>query len=278
LEKTIHTAGRLMNLDSPKIMGILNITPDSFYGRSRVSAGSHILHMAETMLSDGADVLDVGGVSTRPGSDEVSEEEELQRLIPGIQALAKHFPKVPLSVDTFRSRVAREAVAAGASWINDISGGTADPAMMPTAAELKVPYVLMHMRGTPQTMHGFTTYDALAEEVMIELAERREKLLATGIHDLILDPGFGFSKTVEQNFSLLNQLSRFTLFGHPILIGISRKSMIWRTLRTNPEGALNGTTALHMAALMQGADILRVHDVPEAAECVRLFSHLRGKT
>lgn len=267
-----------MNLDSPKIMGILNITPDSFYGPSRVTEAVSILHAAEQMLSEGAHILDVGGVSTRPGSDEVSEEEELQRLIPGIQALAKHFPKVPLSVDTFRSRVAREAVAAGASWINDISGGTADPAMMPTAAELKVPYVLMHMRGTPQTMHEFTTYDALAEDVIVELAERREKLLAAGIHDLILDPGFGFSKTVEQNFSLLNQLSRFTLFGHPILIGISRKSMIWRTLRTNPEGALNGTTALHMAALMQGADILRVHDVPEAAECVRLFSHLRGKT
>ncbi len=275
--KVIHTAGTLINLDSPKIMGILNMTPDSFYGQSRVYAGSLLLHKAETMLSEGADILDIGGVSTRPGADEVSEEEELQRLIPGILDIAKHFPGVPFSVDTFRSRVAREAVSAGAAWINDISGGTADPHMIETAAELNVPYVLMHMRGTPQTMHEFTQYDTLLEDVIFELAQRREKLLASGIHDLILDPGFGFAKTIEQNFMLLNQLSRFAVFGHPILVGISRKSMIWRTLRTNPEKALNGTTALHMAALMQGADILRVHDVREAAECVRLFSRIRVK-
>lgn len=266
-----------MHVDSPKIMGILNVTPDSFYGRSRVSANDNLLHAAEAMLVEGADMLDVGGVSTRPGADEVSEEDEMKRLIPSILALANHFPEVTLSVDTFRSRVAREAVAAGAAWINDVSGGTADPEMIATVAELNVPYVLMHMRGTPQTMHEFTQYGNLVDDVIFEMGQRREKCLAAGICDLILDPGFGFAKTVEQNFMLLNQLSRFTLFGHPILVGISRKSMIWRTLRTNPEEALNGTTALHMVSLMHGADILRVHDVREAAECLRLFSHLRTK-
>lgn len=263
-------------MGSPKIMGILNVTPDSFYIYSRVSSFESLLSKAEKMLSEGADILDVGGVSTRPGSDEVTEEEELQRLIPCIEELVTHFPGIPLSVDTFRSRVAREAVAAGAAWINDVSGGTADPEMIATAAELNVPYVLMHMRGTPQSMHEYTRYDSLLEDVIFEMGQRREKLLAAGIHDLILDPGFGFAKTIEQNFELLNQLSRFMLFGHPILVGISRKSMIWRTLHANPEDALNGTTALHMVSLMQGADILRVHDVREAAECVRLHSQLCG--
>jgi dihydropteroate synthase len=260
-----------MELDSPKIMGILNLTPDSFFDKSRVSDLDSLLRAAEKMISEGADILDMGGVSTRPGSEVVSEDEELRRLIPGIKELRNRFPLVPLSVDTFRSRVAREAVFAGASWVNDISGGTADPEMADTLAELQVPYVLMHMRGTPRTMQQFTRYENFPGDVIRELEMRRSELISSGINDIIIDPGFGFAKTVEQNFILLRELSRFRMCGHPLLVGISRKSMIWRTLGSSPDEALNGTTALHMLCLKAGADILRVHDVKAAKECVHLY-------
>lgn len=276
MQRAINTGGRLMVLDSPKIMGILNLTPDSFYGKSRVSGISDLLSCAESMMNEGADILDLGGVSTRPGSDFVSEEEELSRLISAVKGLTQHFPGVPVSVDTFRSSVAREAVTAGAVWVNDVSGGTADPEMVKTLADLQVPYVLMHMRGTPQTMQQFTDYENFPDQVIMELEQRRRELLALGVNDIILDPGFGFAKTLEQNFRMLKELSRFRIFGHPVLIGISRKRMIWHTLGSKPEDALNGTTALHMACLQAGADILRVHDVKEAKECVKLFQALQN--
>lgn len=271
MKPTINTGGRLMLLDSPKVMGILNLTPDSFFDKSRFSDLDDLLWAAEKMISEGADILDVGGVSTRPWSEFVSEDEELRRLIPGIKALRDRFPSVPLSVDTFRSKVAREAVYAGASWVNDTSGGTADPVMARAIAELQVPYVLMHMRGTPQTMQQFTHYESFPVDVVRELELRRSELILSGVNDIIIDPGFGFAKTVEQNFILLRELSRFRMWGHPLLVGISRKSMIWRTLGSSPDEALNGTTALHMLCLKAGANILRVHDVKAAKECVILY-------
>ena len=254
-------------------MGILNITPDSFYSGSRIEF-QKIQDTAGQMLAEGAAFLDVGGYSTRPGATDVSVEEELDRVLPAIETLARYFPEASLSIDTFRAHVAERCVTAGAGLINDVSGGTLDAAMLTTVARLRVPYILMHMRGTPQTMNSRTEYTDVTREVIDELHPRVARLQQLGIPDVIIDPGFGFAKTVAQNFELLNRLTAFHIFGKPLLVGLSRKSMIWRTLGTDPAGALSGTTALNAVALLKGAKILRVHDVKPAMECIKLIHQL----
>lgn len=268
---TLNCRGRLIDLSTPRIMGILNSTPDSFYAGSRVPGIDQALARAEAMLRDGADFLDLGGYSTRPGADQVAEDEELRRVVPLVEALVRAFPEALISIDTFRSQVAREALGAGAAMVNDISAGLHDPGMLPLIAEKRVPYVMMHMRGTPADMAQQTDYDDLIGELLYFFSERLAAARALGIADLIADPGFGFAKTREQNFELLAGLEAFRELGVPLLVGISRKSMIWKTLGVEPAQALNGTTALHMLALRGGAGILRVHDVQEASECVRLW-------
>lgn len=253
-------------------MGILNATPDSFYSGSRVQTEKDIVERAAQMIGEGAHFLDVGGYSTRPGAPQVTEEEERRRIRPAIDRLVKEFPDTPLSVDTFRADIAKESIDRGASLINDVTGGEGDPRMMEVVASLGVPYVLMHMRGTPQTMNSLTHYDDLIREITRYFQEKIYRLRSLGVRDIILDPGFGFAKNVAQNFELLNHLDWFReVFRLPLLVGLSRKSMIWRTLETTPEEALNGTTGLHMLALRQGAAILRVHDVKPAVECIALY-------
>lgn len=259
-------------------MGVLNLTPDSFYSGSRLSSEQEVLERAAHMIQEGADMLDIGGYSTRPGATAVKESEEMRRILPAIQKLSEKFPNIPLSIDTFRSTVAQKAVEAGANMINDVSGGEMDPHMWETVAKLGVPYILMHMRGTPETMNSLAQYENLVKEIMDYFHAKLSKLRDIGIRDIIIDPGFGFAKTVSHNFELLRKLSNLQILGLPVLVGLSRKSMIWRTLAIEPEGALNGTTALHMAALLQGASILRVHDVKEARECIRLFLQLTQTT
>jgi len=271
---TWNLKGRIYALDRPRVMGILNLTPDSFYAGSRVTSESEALQRATQMIKDGADMLDLGGYSTRPGAAPVSEKEETSRVIPAIKLIAEKFPEVPLSIDTFTSSVARKAVDAGATLVNDVSGGEMDPKMMETVAALGVPYILMHMRGTPGTMNNLAVYKDLVKEIMDYFHTKIQRLRSLGVRDIIVDPGFGLPKTVDHNFELLHKLSTFQILGLPLLVGLSRKSMIWRTLQIEPEEALNGTTALHMAALMQGASILRVHDVKAARECIALFTKL----
>lgn len=263
-----------MDFSQPRIMGILNITPDSFYAGSRTRSESEILHQAEKMLQEGADILDVGGYSSRPGAEDVPEEEEIARTKTALRLLHEHFSKVVISIDTFRSSVARIAAAEGASMINDISFGELDPAMLPAAASLQVPYIGMHMRGTPQTMNTFTTYENLVKDITNYFHQKIQRAQAAGINDIIIDPGFGFAKTIDQSFQLLNHLQYLNFLDRPILVGISRKSMIWKTLEVTANEALNGTTALHMAALFKGANILRVHDVKQATETIQLFRKL----
>ena len=271
---TLNCLGRLIDLSTPRIMGILNSTPDSFYTGSRIPGIDEALARAGAMLRDGATFLDIGGYSTRPGAAEVSEEEELRRVLPLVEALTTAFPEALLSIDTFRSRVAREALEAGAALVNDVSAGLRDPEMLPLVAEKRVPCIMMHMRGTPADMAGLTAYDDLIGEILTYFSERLAAARALGITDLIADPGFGFAKTRAQNFELLAGLSAFQELGTPLLVGISRKSMIWKTLEIEPSQALNGTTALHMLALQGGAHILRVHDVKEASECIRLWQEI----
>lgn len=270
--KTLNLRGRLVDLSEPKVMGILNSTPDSFYAGSRLGTEKDMLSMAEKMLTEGATFLDVGGYSSRPGATDISEEEESQRVIPAIRSIVKEFPTALISVDTFRSTVANAAIHEGASLVNDISGGTLDAKIITTVAALKVPYVLMHMRGTPQTMNSLTNYNNLVREVIDFFHQQIAVLKEAGVVDIVLDPGFGFGKTREQNFELLHTLDHFSLLGKPILVGLSRKSMIWKTLDTTAEFALNGTTALNSLALLKGASILRVHDVKEAVETIKLIS------
>ena len=272
---TLNCRGLLIDLKIPRIMGILNSTPDSFYAGSRIPGIDEALARAEAMLRDGATFLDIGGYSTRPGAAEVSEEEELRRVAPLVEALATAFPEALLSIDTFRSRVARAALEAGAALVNDISAGLRDAEMLPLVAEKRVPFIMMHMRGTPADMAGLTEYDDLAGEILFYFSERLAAARALGITDLIADPGFGFAKTRDQNFELLAGLSAFRALGLPLLVGVSRKSMIWKTLGIDPSQALNGTTVLHMLALQGGANILRVHDVKEASECIRLWEEIR---
>ena len=273
-QNTLNLKGKLLSLDHPLLMGILNLTPDSFFPGSRVSGIDGMLERAEGMLRDGATFLDVGGMSSRPGAELVSEEEELQRVIPAVEALHARFPEALISIDTVWASVAREAVEAGACMVNDISAGRLDAAMYETVASLRVPYVLMHMQGTPRNMQQDPQYDNVVTTVLDFLIAELGKLRDLGVHDVILDPGFGFGKTVAHNYSLLKNLSAFHVLEAPLLVGLSRKSMITRVLDVPPAEALNGTTALHMVALQQGAQILRVHDVKEAAEVVRIFRQL----
>ncbi len=258
----------------PAVMGILNITPDSFFSASRSTVEKSV-ETAHTMLANGATFLDIGGYSTRPGAAEVSPAEEADRVLPVIEAILADSPDALLSVDTFRASVARQAVEAGACLVNDVSGGLLDPNMFSTVASLPgVPYVLMHMRGTPQTMQTLATYDNIVTEVIDELTAQLAVLRALGVHDVIIDPGFGFAKTPAQNFFLLNKLPTFQVFDEPILVGLSRKTTIWKTLGITADEALNGTTVLNTAALLNGAAILRVHDVREAVEAVKLTQRL----
>jgi dihydropteroate synthase len=263
--------GTLRIVENPLVMGILNITPDSFYAGSRLMPQNNWLSAAEKMVADGADILDIGGQSTRPGSERVSVDEELKRIIPVIEKLHQVFPEMILSVDTYQSEVARLAVEAGASMVNDISGGNMDPNMLQVVGGLSVPYVCMHMQGRPETMQQSPAYDDVVLEVLDFFMRKRIECLAAGIHDLVLDPGFGFGKTIEHSFQLLHHLSAFKITGLPILVGLSRKSTIFKTLGITAAEALNGTTVVNTIALMQGANILRVHDVKEAKEAITLI-------
>lgn len=274
MKKWINIEGSLFDLSRPRIMGIVNATPDSFYGKSRIGNNNDLDVLILQMLESEVDIFDVGGYSTRPGAEEVGEEEEVQRILPVISRIKERAPEKIISVDTFRSSVARAAVKEGASMINDVSGGNLDAAMFKTVAELGVPYVLTHMRGTPQTMNSLTNYTDVTLEVIQELQFKYGTLLKLGVKDVIIDPGFGFAKSVEQSFILLKQLEQFQIFELPILTGLSRKSMIWKTLEIEPENALNGTSVLQTMAVMRGVNILRVHDVAEADELTRLFGRM----
>jgi len=257
-------------------MGILNATPDSFYNQGKDSDPEALLRMGEKMLRDGAVILDIGGASSSPGSTLPSEDEELKRVLPVIEKIYARFPEAWISVDTLHAKVAREAVAAGASIINDISAGSADEAMLDTVATLRVPYIAMHMQGMPATMQANPQYENVTLDIIDYLQKVVHKAVQAGIHDIIIDPGFGFGKTMTHNYTLIRELHLFRMLGKPILVGLSRKSMIWKTLNTNPEAALNGTTALHMVSLQQGASILRAHDVKEAMETITLWKALNG--
>ncbi len=273
--QTLYCRGKLIDLSVPKVMGIINVSPDSFYDGGKTIAEPEIVKQAEKMLADGATFLDVGGYSTRPGAEEISGTEEINRVVNAIEIILKNFPKALISIDTFRSEVAKNAVEAGAAIVNDVAGGTLDSEMYKTAAKLKVPYILMHMRGTPKTMTKLTDYQNVTIDVIKNLAEKIKCARAEGINDIIADPGFGFAKTSDQSFQLLNNLELFQNLGVPILAGVSRKSMIYKTFGTSAEHALNGTTALNTIALSKGASILRVHDVKEAVECVKLWCRLQ---
>ncbi len=275
--QTLNCRGTLIDLSIPKVMGIINVTPDSFYDGGKTFSEKEILKQAERMLSEGATFLDVGGYSTRPGAEDISETEEIRRVVESVESMLKRFPEALISVDTFRSEVAKKAVETGAAIVNDVSGGTLDGEMYKTVAKLNVPYILMHMRGTPKTMAKLTDYKNVTVEVLKNLSEKIAMARAEEINDIIADPGFGFAKTREQSFQLLNNLELFQNLKVPILAGISRKSMIYKTLETSSDNALNGTTSLNTIALLKGASILRVHDVKEAVECVKLFSEVVRK-
>lgn len=269
---SLNCKGKLLVIDQPIVMGIINTTPDSFYTGSRANVIDDVLFRAEKMISDGAAILDIGGQSTRPGSEPLGAGEELKRVIPAIEALHKNFPEQIVSIDTFYSKVAREAVNAGAGIINDVSAGTMDEQLLPTVAELKVPYVLMHMLGKPQNMQQSPSYKNVTAEVFDFLHFKMAELVRSGIHDIIIDPGFGFGKTAAHNFQLLRELSFFGQLRKPVMVGLSRKATIYKTLGVTAEEALNGTTVMHTMALLNGASILRVHDVKEAVQAVKLFS------
>lgn len=274
---SLNVGGKLYTFDRPQVVGILNCTPDSFFAGSRSEALSDVLMRAEQLVREGADVLDVGGYSTRPGAVDISVDEELQRVIPAIEAISNRFPELLISIDTFRAEVAKAAIQAGAHIVNDVSGGTLDDRLFDTVAELKCPYILTHIKGSPQTMQQETVYTNLFKDIAWYFSEKIDILRSKGVSDIIIDPGFGFAKTTEQNYELFARLSDFGFLGYPIMVGISRKSMIWKELNTDADHALNGTTALHMAACMKGASFLRAHDVKEAVETVRLYEKLHGK-
>lgn len=271
---TLNCKGVLIDLNSPKVMGILNITPDSFYDGGKYHSDKLLLNQAEKLLSEGATFIDVGAYSSRPGASAISEEEEYQRIAPVLDLLLKHFPQALISIDTFRSTIAKKCLDMGAAIVNDISGGSLDPEMLAVIAEKRVPYIMMHLKGTPQNMASNTSYENLLEELFLYFSQKIAAATKLGITDIIIDPGFGFSKNTQQNFQLLKDLKLFKTIDLPILVGISRKSMVYKTLGITAEDALNGTTALHMIALQNGANILRVHDVKEAVECIKLFNVL----
>lgn len=273
---TINCKGNLIDLSVPKVMGILNCTPNSFFDGGKYTDENSILQQVEKMLVDGATFIDVGAYSSKPNAEFVSEKEELERLLPTIELVLKNFPQTLLSVDTFRASVAQKAVENGACMINDIAAGSLDQNMMKTVAQLQVPYIMMHMKGNPQTMQSLAQYDNIVKEMLFYFSEKVAQARSLGINDLLIDPGFGFAKTTEQNFEVMNQLELFQILKLPLLVGVSRKSMIYKTLEISPEFALNGTTFLNAIALQKGAKILRVHDVKEAVECVKLYHSLNA--
>lgn len=276
VRRTLNCKGRLLSLERPVVMGILNTSPDSFYDGGRYQSLDAALRQTEQMLSEGAAIIDVGGMSSRPGAAQISIQEELRRVLPVIEAIAGRFPEAFISIDTVHAQTAREAVAAGACIVNDISAGRLTEGMYETVAELGVPYILMHMQGRPETMQQQAQYDDVVQEVLDFLIAEVGRLQAAGVKDILLDPGFGFGKTIEHNFQLLQNLHVLGILPYPVLAGISRKSMIYRSLGIPPEEALNGTTALHIVALQQGALVLRVHDVAEAVQVVRLWEQLQS--
>jgi dihydropteroate synthase len=267
---TLNLHGKIVDVSTPVVMGILNATPDSFYSGSRFTVEKEILQRAQNIIEEGGLIIDVGGYSSRPGAIDISEEEEIERVVPAIKYIKKEFPEVFISVDTFRSNVARQALDSGACIINDITGG-ADPQMYETVLEYKSAYVLMHMKGTPQDMINMSQYENLLQELLDYFALRILRLKEMGVKDIIVDPGFGFAKNIDQNYNLLNNLNYFEILNHPILVGLSRKSMIYKKLGISSDDALNGTTVLNTIALSKGASILRVHDVKEAFQAIKLF-------
>lgn len=272
--KSINCNGQLVSLETPKVMGILNVTPDSFYDGGMYKDATSILSKVEKMLTDGATFIDIGAYSSRPNAPKVSLDEEKQRLLPILELILKEFPKTILSIDTFRSEIAKAAVNAGAAVINDISAGNLDVNMMKVVGELGVPYIMMHMQGTPETMQQNPSYDDVVKDILQELSEKVVAARSYKINDLIIDPGFGFGKTIAHNYSILKHLRLFENLDCPVLAGVSRKSMIYKVLEISPQEALNGTSVLHTIALQNGASILRAHDVKEAVECVKLVGML----
>ncbi|TXI62397.1 MAG: dihydropteroate synthase [Flavobacterium sp.] len=271
----INCNGNLIDLSTPKVMGILNVTPNSFYDGGKHKEINSIIHQVDKMLSEGADFIDIGAYSSKPSAEFVSEEEEIKRLVPIVKSLVETFPNIILSVDTFRANVAKVAVENGVAMVNDIAAGLLDDKMLETVAELKVPYIMMHMRGNPQTMQSLTDYNDIVKEMIFYFSERIQKARSFGISDIVIDPGFGFAKTLEQNYEVLHKMELFEMLELPLLAGISRKSMIYKVLENSPQDALNGTSVLNTIALQKGAKILRVHDVKEAVECIKLVSKLK---
>ena len=273
---TIKLKESLLDLSSPMIMGILNVTPDSFYDGGFYDDQKKVLNQVEKMINDGASIIDIGGYSSRPGADNISPEVELARVLPILKLIKERFSKILISIDTFRSEVARQCVENGADIINDISGGSLDSKMFETVAELNVPYIIMHMRGNPSNMMDKTGYENIIEEMENYFSKKIELAKSFGINDIIIDPGFGFAKTTEQNFDILKNLTSFKKFDKPLLVGVSRKSMIYKTLNISPIDSLNGSTVLHTISLLKGANIIRTHDVKEANECIRLVNELKS--
>ena len=267
---TLNCRGRLLDLSAPIVMGILNVTPDSFYDGGKYGDLSTTLKRAEKMLAEGATIIDIGGMSSRPGAKEVPVNEEIKRSIPSVKAVRKEFPEAYISIDTVWAEVARQAVNAGADMVNDISSGSMDKALIPTIGKLGVPYILMHMQGKPQTMQTAPQYDNVTTDILDFFIQKTNKLRENGIHDIVIDPGFGFGKTIEHNYTILRKMKDFQVLDLPVLVGLSRKSMIYKVLDTTPDKALNGTSVLHTIALQNGAKILRAHDVREAMEVVRI--------
>ena len=265
---------KFLNLEQPKIMAILNVTPDSFFDGGKFNTEIKVLKQVEKFINEGADIIDIGGYSSRPGAKNISIETELKRVISNIKLIRKEFPEIFISIDTFRSEVARESYFSGADIINDISGGNLDTEMLKTVGDLGAPYILMHMRGNPQNMSLKTNYKNITQEILDYLSNGIELAKENGINDIIIDPGFGFAKNIKQNFTLLNNLKDFKVLNYPILVGISRKSMIYKTLNIEVQEALNGTTVLHTVALLKGANIIRTHDVKELMECIKLIDEL----
>lgn len=271
----INCNGNLIDLSTPKVMGILNVTPNSFYDGGKHKEINSIIHQVDKMLSEGADFIDIGAYSSKASAEFVSEEEEIKRLVPIVKSLVETFPNIILSVDTFRAQVAKASVEHGVAMVNDIAAGLLDDKMLETVAELKVPYIMMHMRGNPQTMQSLTDYNDIVKEMIFYFSERIQKARSFGISDIVIDPGFGFAKTLEQNYEVLHKMELFEMLELPILVGVSRKSMIYKVLESSPQEALNGTSVLNTIALQKGAKILRVHDVKEAVECIKLVSKLK---
>jgi dihydropteroate synthase len=276
-KNSINLAGELIDFTRPAVMGIVNVTPDSFYDGGKLADKKVLLKLVAKMVKDGATIIDVGGISTRPGSPTVSTKIELERLLPAVKAIREEFPEIPLSIDTFRSWVAVRVIdEIGPIIVNDISGGTLDSKMFETVSKMDVPYILTHIQGTPQTMQENPEYDDILKDISIFLSEKVKRLTKLGVKDVIIDPGFGFGKNLNHNYDLLNRLDSFKVFQLPVMVGLSRKSLIYKALKTEPDNSLNGTTVVNTLALLGGADILRVHDVKEAVEAIKIVEQLKA--